>query len=203
MNLPGGRTELPQFLLPGFAANKNFCRVSKYSEAELMGQNHNIICSGYHPKEFFQNLWNTISSGKLWRGEIKNKARDGSYYWVDSIILPVLDKKKMISSYLSLRSVITKRKEADLHKEEYIEALEQIAFSVSHRVRSPLCSIMGLTNLLQNHQDLPEDIQSVIMHMTESTNKLDALTRELAKLIYSGDLALRQMNYNDSLDQNY
>jgi PAS domain S-box-containing protein len=91
--------------------NNEFIRVSKYSSEELIGQNHRIINSGYHPPAFFKKMWEIISKGKAWRGEIKNKAKDGTYYWVDTIITPVADEKNRIFQYLSVRNLITDQKE--------------------------------------------------------------------------------------------
>lgn len=94
-------------------ANKKFCEIAQFTEEELIGQNHNIINSGYHTKEFWADVWKTITAGFIWRGEVKNKAKDGSYYWVDSIIYPVMNLEGKIIHYLSIRHEITDKKIAD------------------------------------------------------------------------------------------
>ncbi|MDB5276309.1 MAG: domain S-box-containing protein/diguanylate cyclase protein [Ferruginibacter sp.] len=91
--------------------NEMFIRVSKYTAEELMGQNHRLINSGYHKKEFFRNMWQMIAAGKAWRGEIKNKAKDGTYYWVDTVITPIVDQNGTVFQYLSIRNLITAQKE--------------------------------------------------------------------------------------------
>jgi PAS domain S-box-containing protein len=92
-------------------ANKKFCELSKYSEDELLGQNHRILKSDEHPDEFFTTMWNTISSGQVWEGEIKNRAKDGSFYWLKSTIIPVADSKDNITNFVAIRTDITKEKE--------------------------------------------------------------------------------------------
>lgn len=94
--------------------NDAFCEISKYSKKELIGKTHKIVKSDFHDHEFFKNMWSTIKSGEVWVGEIKNTAKDGSYYWVDTTIIPFKNEENVITGFMSIRQVITKRKEKEL-----------------------------------------------------------------------------------------
>lgn len=95
-------------------ANENFRRLSKYSQKELFDQDHRILNSGYHPVELFQNLWATVQAGKIWRNEVRNRAKDGSFFWADTTIVPFLDNNGKPFQFITIRTDITERKKTEV-----------------------------------------------------------------------------------------
>jgi PAS domain S-box-containing protein len=136
--------------------NDSFCDISGYSREELTGQNHRIVNSGVHAPEFWADMWRTISSGRSWRGEVCNRARDGSLYWVDSIIAPFMGDDGRIEKYISIRHDVTDRAHAELSMREALHkakqanlAKSQFLANMSHEIRTPMNAVIGLSYLLE------------------------------------------------------
>ncbi|MBD3109964.1 PAS domain-containing protein [Bacillus sp. AGMB 02131] len=157
-------------------ANKKFCEISKYSEQELIGSDHRILNSGYHPSQFFKELWATIGRGEVWRGEIQNKAKDGSLYWVETTIIPFLNEKKKPYQYVSIRNDITEKKKQEevLHRQEKLSALGQLAAGVAHEIRNPLTSMKGYTEflLMDEKEEVRREHFDIILDEIERVNDI-------------------------------
>lgn len=136
--------------------NDMYCKVSKYSEKELIGQNQRIVSSGFHSKKFWKQMWAKVGRGSVWRNEVKNKAKDGTIYWVDSTIVPFLNSKGKPERYLAICHNISARKQKEeqlkyYHQklEQTNESLEKFAHIAAHDMKSPMNTASGLIYLLE------------------------------------------------------
>ncbi len=169
-------------------ANDKFCEISKYPREELLGQNHRILNSGQHPQEFFRNMWDTILSGRIWKGEIKNRAKDGSFYWMQCTMVPFLGPDGKPTQFIAIRTDISERKriEEQIRKlnaaleiratalEAANQELEAFSYSVSHDLRAPLRALNGFSHMVI--QDYAEQLDD------EGQRKLGVIRSEAQRM---------------------
>jgi PAS domain S-box-containing protein len=161
--------------------NDKFCQISGYSRDELIGQDHRIINSGHHPKEFIRDLWVTIANGHVWHGEICNRAKDGHLYWVDTTIVPFLNERGKPYQYIAIRADITARKlaEEQLARQAALARVGQMAAVVAHEVRNPLAGVKGAIQILMSRRTTEDPEVSVMRDIVTRIDSLSELINDL------------------------
>jgi PAS domain S-box-containing protein len=197
--------------------NDKFCVISKYPREELLGRTHRVINSGYHPKSFFKEMWDTIKQGKVWKGEVKNRAKDGSDYWMNTTIVPYLNDHGIPHQYISIRTDITDRVKAEAElgdrtnqlAKAHAEAIQanrvksQFLANMSHELRTPLNAIIGYSEMLREEaEELGEPIfVQDLGKISKAGNHLLALINDILDIskIESGktDLHLETFQLRD------
>jgi PAS domain S-box-containing protein len=168
--------------------NDEFCRISKYSREELLGQDHRIINSGYHPKEFIRTLWTTIAGGKVWKGELRNRAKDGSIYWVDTTIVPFLDADGKPYQYVAIRHDITQLKLAEeqirqqtieLQRAAQLSFTGELAAGLAHEIKNPLAGIQGAVDILIRRREDNDPEREALEGVRHQVQRIDNTVRAL------------------------
>jgi PAS domain S-box-containing protein len=179
--------------------NDKFCQISKYSRAELIGQNHRIINSAHHSREFFVDLWKTIASGKVWTGEIRNKAKDGTFYWVLTTIVPFLTPKGRPFQYVAIRTDITELKrsqeETERHRaaliaSEKLASVGELAANIAHELGNPLGALRGrvefLEMMIRSGRSSTEETLKTLANVNELADRMTSIIRGMKLLSRDG-----------------
>ncbi len=166
------------------SVNDKFCETSKYDRSELIGKTHRIINSGYHSTNFFRDLWLKISAGEVWMGGIKNRAKDGTYYWVHTVIIPFKNEAGKIYEYLAIRQDITTQKLLSTQYENLknkSKEIEQFTYIASHDLQEPLRTVQSMISILemQNEGKLDEESQQCLSYMGDAAERMSSLIKGL------------------------
>lgn len=168
--------------------NDEFCRISKYSREELLGQDHRIINSGYHPTDFMRDLWTTIASGQVWKGELRNRASDGSIYWVDTTIVPICNSDGKPYQYVAIRHDITQLKlaeeqilkqAAELQRAAQLSFVGELAAGLAHEIKNPLAGIQGVVDILIRRRDKNDPEREALEGVRLEVERIDSTVRAL------------------------
>lgn len=195
--------------------NDNFCRISGYTKNEVLGKNHRLIKSEFHDETFYKEMWKTISSGKTWKGQIKNKAKNGSEYWVFSSIIPLRNNESgKIEEYISIRFDITNEKnlEAELENEQAksihmgrLAALGEMAGSVAHEINNPVAVILGKAHLLKRSVEKVEDetfrenLLGKIKSIEEHSKRITKIVKGLREFSHGGENEIEEEVHSSQL----
>lgn len=162
-------------------ANDRFCEISKFSRDELIGRTHRLVNSGFHSADFFREMYRTIASGRVWRGEIRNRAKNGDLYWVDTTIVPFLDERGQPQKYIAIRYDITERKrsEAAIRAQTALVQLGKMAAIVAHEVRNPLAGIRGAMQVMARRLTAGSPEHGIVNEVVTRIDTLNDIVQDL------------------------
>lgn len=182
--------------------NDDFCKVSQFSREELLGQTPRIVCSYYHDKEFFKNMWETILAGKTWKGDIKNKAKDGTYYWSKATISPLLDENGKPDRFIAILTDITNQK---ILEEKLSEALknvreselkkEEFSSMMTHELNTPLVPIKGYCEMLKDIDTFGPLNDDQLDFISKIESNATLLERLISDLLDVQKLDMKKMSF--------
>ena len=184
-------------------ANDRFCNISGYARNELIGHNHRIVKSGAHPPEIYAALWHTITQGKVWHGEVKNRKKDGSTYWVDATIVPLMDAHGRPYQYIGIRTDITAIKElehslqiATAKAEAANRAKSDFLANMSHEIRTPMNGVIGMTELALD-TELSTEQRSYLSTVKRSAESLMVILNDILDFskIEAGKLTIEAIDF--------
>lgn len=184
--------------------NEQFCKVSGYSKEELIGKKHSILNSNNQPKSYWQTMHETVLAGKVWHDEVRNRAKSGDYYWVDTTIVPNYDKNRQINGFTSIRTDITEHKETQailaLAKEQAEAAnvtKADFLANMSHEIRTPMNGVIGMTNLLLD-SELNKEQKKLANTVKSSAVGLLGIINDILDFskVEAGKLDLELINFN-------
>ncbi|MGB5867856.1 MAG: ATP-binding protein [Arcobacteraceae bacterium] len=152
--------------------NDEFVKISQYSKEELIGKSHNLIKHSDMPNEMFQDLWSTIKAKKIWKGQIKNRAKDGTEYYVSSTIVPILDSNDEIEEFLAVRFDVSDIIQSKIDAEKADMAKSTFLANMSHEIRTPLNAIIGFSEILSDKSTLDKEDSKYASIINNSANTL-------------------------------
>ena len=185
-------------------ANQLFADISGYTVDELLGQNHRLLNSGFHDRNFWKEMFHSVANGHVWHDEVCNKTKDGHLYWVDTTIVPFKDNHGKPKSYIAIRADITERKQAEMEliqardaAEAAVRAKSEFLASMSHEIRTPMNGVLGMLGLVQN-SELTEEQRHRVSLAQSSANALLTLINDILDFskVEAGKLELEILDFN-------